>query len=363
MKKISLNIAPMLALLVAGCSSPIAMQSTEYDDMYYTSTDKTEYVEPETQTYEQAYNPNTTNNNNRQEFADGEILNPEYSESNIALGNDYYGDEYYDGRSYNARDNWYRPNYSFVDPYWATSRSRFYNSAFYDPYFNPYYTSYAAVYDPFFDPFFPSPFMRSGFNVSLSMGYGWGGMWPNRGFGNAWMPGGGFYNGYYNGFHNGFYARNNNNWYYDRVGIIGGQPRQVQYGPRGDRATVPTQRVDRSEGRPQRGELSSGNEQLIVRPGNSGKEAIQTRPARQSRSTRQGQSSPVIEQQQRSNSPARQSRPQRSTTPVYRQNNTRSSEPARVSPPAQRSTPVRTSPPPSSGSNNRSGGRPTRGGN
>ncbi|GAB3536799.1 hypothetical protein GCM10027443_28020 [Pontibacter brevis] len=398
MKKYKLlTIAPMLALMAVGCSSPIAMQSTEYDDMYYSSSDKTEYVEPEV-TANQRYTENST----EQALAEGEVLNPEYSGSSSARTDNYYSDdEYYDGRSYDARNNWYRPSYSFVDPYWGAAYApRMSSIAFYDPF-----------YDPFFDdPFYYSSFRRSpywgwnrGLNISLNYGMGWGmpmawggGFYnsPMMGMGGWWPNsyGYGYYNGFRNGFNNGFYGGNPYyGTFYDRPIVIG-NPVRIQNSPRISRSAVVTDNP--ALRRPARGGVNEGESigrqtvgsESVGRPARRGEtEASPTRtegniirsegekralPTRPSRRTRQ----PAVNQQEQRTTPTRTER--RSRTQEYRQpqqqqerTRTYESRPTRTyesrpAPTYERSSPMQSSPMPrSSGSSGGGGGRPPRGGN
>ena len=241
MKKFTINILASAIVLVAwGCSSPTAMQSTEYDDMYYSSSDRTTYAEP-TSSVEQTSSSSGVQN---QTYA---------GNSNASVTDNYYVDEYYDGREYNPRDNWYRPNYSYVDPYWGSAYTprhysyNRYNSAFYDPFYDPFY------HDPFYyDPFFRRPFLNSGVSVIISYNYGFGGRYP---YYSRWYPNNPYYHGFYGGHYNNFYG---NNWFYDRPVVIGNRVK-TQYGPRDTRGSVVTEGNDRNNnGRPTRGEAYQG---------------------------------------------------------------------------------------------------------
>lgn len=292
------------------------MQTTEYDDMYYSSADRTEYIQPEAA--QQAYDAYAAGSD--QTSADGGVVNPEYAtEGSGTVINNYYGEDYFDGRpysSYNQINNYHnRSAYSVIDPYWGIDpyRAGFnrgfhsgfnrWGAGFYDPF----------MYDPFFyDPFF-SPF-RPGFSMSIGMGMGFGGwggygMWPhNRGmygmgmFGNPYGMGmfgnpygfGGMYNGFYGGgFNRGIYG---NQYMYDRPLV---QQRTVQYGPRDNRGGAPAtgDRTDRSVGgRPDRGTLSGTDEQqqrvnpgsvpgrpsqnVGTQQGEGARQAIESRPSR-----------------------------------------------------------------------------------
>lgn len=299
MKKYTLlTLAPVLALMAVGCSSPVAMQSSEYDDMYYSSLDQTTFTEPVAARATQA--PQRYENNNTYEeepLAEGEVLNPEYSENSITQN--YSGDEYYDGREYSPRDNWYRPDYSFVDPHWGMAYTpRRASYAFYDPFYDPFF------YDPFYDPFWGGPGFRSGVTISLS--YGWGGFYGNPYYGHSrWWPnsyGYGYYNGYHRGFYDGFYAGGYypyNNWYYDRP-VVGRVVSRAQYGPRDSRNTSLTNSAV-TTGRPDRNAYSGESTQGVV--------------GRQSRSSR-STVAPADGTQSRSELP---SRPSRRTTVEPRQ--------------------------------------------
>ena len=388
----------MLALIGVSCSGPAAMQATEYDDLYYSSSDRTEYAQPQAQaqvsgqSYEAA-----APDSEEQVISEGQVLNPEYSSGNRAATANYNGDEYYDGRTYNPRDNWYRPSYSFVDPYWAT--------AVYDPWYPSYSRYSSAYYDPFYDPFLYDPFYRPyygrGFNVSIALSYGWGNRYPYYsrpygygGYGYSRWPYNSYYNGYYNGYHQGYYS--GHNYYYDRPVVV--QPRKVQYGPRGDRATVPTT-GNRTVGRPDRGQQQSvDQQQRVVSPGNrterparpertnrgdvtpgtNTREALPARPnptgsteyRRTERTTRQPvNQQPVIEQQRQQQPVQREVRPvqQQERAPRRTRENVPSmeqSQPVRRERPAESrpsyEQPRRESSSPAP-SNNSGGGRPRRG--
>ncbi|SIT89825.1 hypothetical protein SAMN05444128_2136 [Pontibacter indicus] len=247
MKKLNIYtaIAPVIALFAVGCSSPVAMQSTEYDDMYYSSSDRTEYVQPQAQASQQ------------QQYASAED-NQQVAADDVTQN--YAADEYYDGRTYRPQATWNTPNYAYVDPYWTSSyvhrASPYYDPFFYDPFYSSYY-----------DPFFYDPFVRrSGLRVSIGLGMGWGSGWNRWGhhygmydpfWGNRYWPYNNYYAGYYHGYNRGYYG--GNRFIYDRPLVV--QPRQVQYGPRGERSVVPaTGNPERVSGRPNRSEAIS-NEQ------------------------------------------------------------------------------------------------------
>ncbi|QMU26771.1 hypothetical protein [Adhaeribacter radiodurans] len=252
-KKISL--VPLVALLLAGCSGPAAItSSTETDDLYYASTDKTVYASKQTVTTSENIASNNSDAN-----AD-EVANPEYSGTTKNNSNsdsysdyDYYSDDY----TYASRIR------RFNSPYRGMS---YYDFAYTDPY---WYGSSFYAYNPFYDPFSYSPgFYRPGFYTGLSLNLGWGNSFysPFYGYNNFYNPygfGGGLFsgyrngysNGFYNGFYNGYYANGGN---YDRYPNY----RSRNYGPRSERSVVPT---DRNNG----GRIvpNTGGNRVIDNPG------------------------------------------------------------------------------------------------
>jgi len=389
MKNIRLQtiLAPALALMALGCSSPTAMQSSEYDDMYYSASDKTEYVKPSATTAGQA------------DAASAGIAQSTEATTKEGISTENYsGDEYYDGRVYNPRDNWYRPNYSFVDPYWGSAYvphhySRFHRG-FYDPFYDPF------LYNPFYgDPFFYDPFLRrpywgSGLTISIGYNYGWGGGWYNPYYASRWFPGNPYYHGYYGG---GFYG---SPWYYDRPLIIR-QPVRVQYGPRDARGTVVTDRVN-NEGRPSRRNTEAGDRQVIeredavrrtARPSRSGsnvvippvegeKNALPSRPSRPNRNeyytpdnnseagpsrqpvrVGQPQEQRQVRPMRESNSRTQEYTPRREYRQEQRQARPVESRPSYETPRRERSSPSRSyeSRPNSTQPERSGGGRPSRG--
>lgn len=354
MKKFTiLTIAPALALFAVGCSSPTAMQSTEYDDMYYSAADKTEYAQPAVTTYAQA----EEQEQQQEAVAEEGVRNPEYSERSSAVTDNYYGDEYYDGRDYDPRDNWYRPNYSFVDPSWAYdpyptyssySYNRSYRHRHIDPFYDPFY------YDPFYyDPFAYRPYWRNGVTIAVIYSYGWGGH-----YGRYYPYYGRYYNPYYspwyphyNYYHGGYYGRQ---YVYDYPRY--NNTRKVQYGPRGERGGVVTERTQRGA-RTERGTLTEGSEERATqgRPARTteragtpaaegSKEVITTRPdrGRDTYTPRGGEARPVRERTVR----GEEQREQPATRPAVEPRTTREPAPRREVRQEQRSTETRQSPPP-----------------
>lgn len=399
MKKLNIYhaiAAPVIALFAVGCSGTTALQSTEYDDMYYSSSDRTEYVQPQAQAPQQ------------QQYAAAED-NQQATEGT----QEYYADEYYDGRSYRPQATWTAPNYAYVDPYWTSAyvhRANRFNS-FYDPFLHN------SFYDPFMGAGFYDPFLRgSGLRVSIGLGMGWGNGWNRWGhpygmynpyMGGGWWPYNNYYAGFYNGYNRGFYG--NNRFLSDRPVVV--QPRQ--YGPRESRGGVPvTGSPERVAGRPVRAQQATAGEQQAgqnvdyarpgradrttgtneirseqARPAQGAREARPARPSRQQPAQRVApaqQGNPAMQQrqiqrQERTAPTQRQERvqPVQRAQPSYQRTQPsyqRSQPVQRAAPSYQRSQPVQRSQPSyspptrSSGTSSppvrsSGGGRPGRGGN
>ncbi|AMM50586.1 hypothetical protein TH61_04500 [Rufibacter sp. DG15C] len=202
-------LLPLLGFLVAGCSTSSNLQTSETDDVYFSSKDKVTYVEP---TYEQRSEDAGQYQSSSEDITE-RVSDPE---------------TYQDDRRSRRSDDPYQYSYydaPFGNPYYAYSPyyspARYYSrAAMYDPWYDPFY-------DPFYrpvvmyDPFWPRP-MYSG--VMISIGLGWRNPW-GYGYGyNPYRYGYGYnsyrYGGYYDGYYRGdVYAR------------------KVNYGPRHDRAS------------------------------------------------------------------------------------------------------------------------------
>lgn len=299
-----ISLIPVVALIVAGCSGPTAMQSsTETDDLYYTSTDKTVYASKQSSNI----NVTETTTNERESVAantgsnQDEVANPEYSSNsarssgNVSTSSDY--DYYSDDYTYASRIR------RFNGPYRGLS---YYDFAYTDPY---WYGSSFYGNNPFYDPFS----YRPGFYSGLSLGIGFGNPFYSPiygGYGNYggyYRPYGNYYNGYRNGFHNGYSANNGN---YERYPINNSRPRN--YGPRNERSVVPVTRdnagtrrigntnganrvADNPGGRPARiingggiAAPNTGNTSGVRTPDNAGTVQPQGRSVRGSRRTDAG---------------------------------------------------------------------------
>ena len=259
---------PLFAALAIGCSSPTAMQSSEYDDVYFSSKDKT--VITDNRVAERSSDISDQEQQEMDAVTNGNTLpNPEYSgttSSTVAANEDYYSENYYDEDDYAYASRIRRFNapyrgFSYYDP--AYTDSYWYNR-------NPlYYGRSSMYYDPFYayDPFFPCytcygyPAYYGGINISIGLplysrwGNPFGGYYGGYGYNR------GFNNGFYNGFYSSYYA--NNGWY--RNDTNGG--RNVQYGRRRDRSEIPTGSNANTGSRPRGGITSGGG---IVGGGNAG---------------------------------------------------------------------------------------------
>jgi hypothetical protein len=211
MKTLFNSALPALALLaLGGCATTGAISSTENDDVYYSSKDRTTYAAPATGTSYQSsgYQPGGYGSASTQTQAPAdENANPDYQGSTAQAGTstDYYDDNY---TSYNSvqPSGFGQPytgpgvsTYNYT-PSWSVAPS-FYGSPFgygtglsigygyggfggYSP-FGYGYPAYAGFYDPFYSPFY-SPW---GYGSGLSVGFGYG----FGGFGGFGYP-------YYGGF-------------------------------------------------------------------------------------------------------------------------------------------------------------------
>lgn len=255
-----LFILPLLAVLAIGCSSPTAFQTSEYDDVYYSSKDKTIYKtnEAPVATTQTGGGKNSTQPSTEDVSLGREnsIPNPEYSgnssnttsrRTTAAAGNseDYYSDDYYDDDTYyySSRIKRFHTPYSgfdyydfaYTDYYWYNRSPRFYGRIYNDPFY--------AYNDFLCYPPYGWGYPRYGNNLTVIIGgpvYGGyrRGLYSDPfygGFGGGWY-GNPYANGYRNGFNNGYYSgayANSGLYRTDNTAS-----RQVQYGPRTDRSSV-----------------------------------------------------------------------------------------------------------------------------
>ena len=260
---------PLFAALAIGCSSPTAMQSSEYDDVYFSSKDET--VITNNRVADRSSEISDQEQEETDAATDGNTLpNPEYSgttSGTVASNEDYYSENYYDEDDYAYASRIRR----FNAPYRGFS---YYDAAYTDYYWynrSPFYSGYSGsygsslYYDPFYgyNSFYPCytcygyPPYYSGINIVIG--------WPLY---SRWgNPFGGYYGGYgynrgfNNGFYNGYYA--NSGWYRNDTN----NGRNVQYGRRRDRSEIPTSTNTNAGSRPRGGVTSGGG---IVGGGNAG---------------------------------------------------------------------------------------------
>jgi len=283
-------LLPLLAGLAFSCTSTTALQTTESDDLYYASSDRT--LRPE-QTYGglSGVSESEVNSGNDVNQSGGESTSPEYYDpeaaSRPAVTNNYYYDD---------------------DRYYSRGRRShmYYNDPFYSPF--GYSAAYCyGIYDPFC---FPGYYPYSGLTVSFNFGYGYPygyGYRPYGGYGYGYRPydyygyGYGGYGGYYQGFYDGYYAGGGYGYGYNR--------NRVNYAPRRDRSNAPAGapastvggrpadpgRVGQTNGgsvipgggRPQRvAQTGGGTPGPVVQPGNAQPQNGRSQSGRPMRSSR-----------------------------------------------------------------------------
>lgn len=240
MKKLSL-ISFLFLIYLSSCTTGQYTASREYDDVYYSSSDKN-YDNQATQNPASGSNQESSGNNsgsNQQRFDyngnTGENNNqPEYTSTEERNGNTYITNNYYNENDY------YDYSYSsrikrFYHPYgWSYYDSYYTNSYWYD--YNPYSwgVSIYLGYN-FWHPYHVGP--SWGFHA----GYGY----PSYGFGNPWYNpwyspyygsyGHGYHNGYIDGYYAGLYNGTFNPYYYNSHDNY-----SYYYGPRGKGSALNT---------------------------------------------------------------------------------------------------------------------------
>jgi hypothetical protein len=171
-----------LALLtLASCSSGLYV-GTEYDDLYYVSSDQ-----PVTQ----------ARTSERNQISEGNLQSGSYYDNIYAadtLVSEEYSDavDYADAGSYDNRYDYYDGSYSgrlnrfygnYFNPYW---RDPFYSSFYPSFGFNSFYSGFPySHYDPFYYDYY-SPYSYGGFYSPYSYGGYYGmGMGMGMGMGNV----------------------------------------------------------------------------------------------------------------------------------------------------------------------------------
>ena len=196
----------VLIILTLGSCTSTLYTGAEYDDLYYTSSDKA-VVSTKAQSKDQLRGGNQKPDEYYDnKYATDTLFADQYSDAvdiDNQTADNYNGGspyEYYDDYSYTDRLRRFHGNY--FDPYWRdpTYFSYGYPSfgfggfggypySYYDPYsWSPYYGDYYGGYNPYYGGY--SGGYYRGFYSGLYMGYG--GMFPSYY--------GGFYAPYYSGF-------------------------------------------------------------------------------------------------------------------------------------------------------------------
>jgi hypothetical protein len=190
--KATFYISVLVALLAGSCTASRFNQGGEYDDLYYSKSDK------------QAVNKNVaskeTNSNTSNEIYYDNIY------SGDTLIADGYNDAVdFDGSMFYNKES---SPFEYADDYSYSNQIRRFYGNYFDPYWrDPFYYGYGG-YSPYYDPYGYSPYYGyGGFNMSLSFGfgygYGYGGYYPYYGYGGYYPYYG--YGGYYPGYGYGGY--------------------------------------------------------------------------------------------------------------------------------------------------------------
>jgi hypothetical protein len=210
-------LMPVLTVLAVACTSTTALQTSETDDLYYSS------ASDKTVSREMGVPPVSSGT---QTIAADEVANPEYSgtsaadQTAVTNNYNYYDNDYgYSRRSYRTRSYSTYSNYS------------------YDPFYSPFGYSAAYCYN-IYDPFWYPYCYPSGVSISIGVGFGYGYPYYAPYYNPYYQPYGYYgYGGYpYGGYHHGY-----DNYYGGGYGYgYGYGHRQVNYAPRTDRGNVPS---------------------------------------------------------------------------------------------------------------------------
>ena len=228
--KLTLGLAAAGLLSACATTGQVA-QTTEYDDLYFTASDRntvefTKLNDPKKAEYQRGsyvFDQQSISSKN---------VNPEYIARYNNAGNQRNLQQQQEEES-TLNDEYYVEEYEREDLRTDVGQpqviNNFYGAGPYSNFGNPAFNRWGGgFYDPFFDPFMMDPFFGptafgpgwGGVNVGLNIGWGWGRPgwgWnrPGWGFGNSWAfspwrdpfyrPWG-FRNAYAMGFHDGFYG-------------------------------------------------------------------------------------------------------------------------------------------------------------
>jgi len=261
--------------LLSACATGQMAQTTEYDDLYFSASDRTTVEFTKLNDPKKAEYQRGSYVYEEQSFSSKNV-NPEYvarynnagNEQSLPQDDNALNDEYY-------VEEFERQGAGELDQPRVVNNFYGMGGMPFSTFGNPAFNRWGGFYDPFMmDPFMMDPFFgpaafgpgfgfRPGFNVGFGAGFGW-----NRpfGFGNAWgfhpwrdpfFRPWGFRNAYAMGFYNGFYGAglwnrpgvvviNNNN------DVLGVNRRRVNYGrntQRVSRASVADRNVTRARTR------------------------------------------------------------------------------------------------------------------
>ncbi|WP_205503499.1 hypothetical protein [Rufibacter psychrotolerans] len=226
-------ILPLAGFLAAGCSTSSNLQTSEADDVYFSSADKVTYVEPaQDLTVEETLAAGTEDDASRD--ISERVSDPQTYSSRRSSSTPYQY-SYYDAPFGN-------PFYAYHTPFY--SPGRYYSRAMmYDPWLDPWYDPF---YGPsmsslaLYDPFWP----RTGLSIGIGLGFGryynpWG---YGYGYGYGYNP---FRYGYYDNYYGGgrvvanrvAYGRRD-----DRSSNAGSRNPNISRDPRGSIAAPATNR-------------------------------------------------------------------------------------------------------------------------
>lgn len=280
-------ISGLALLVLSSCSSGLYM-SSEYDDLYYTSSDRlvegttvvvrNRPVERDLRAEEYYDNIYAADTLVSEEYAEAAVYGDEAKGESVI--NNYYFDNSYSGRLRSFYGNYF-------DPYW---RDPFYYS--YHPYSAYSYGAWGYPYSyGYYDPFYYDPFYYDPFYYGSFSRYGYYGSY------------GSYYPYYYSSFYSPFYNSYYGYYYNDEVS-------NVSYGRRERPSTLSTRYNNSVSGgvssASRRDTYLSGD--VAKTDGDVAKSAVQNTPVnRRSVSSDINRSTPVTTRAAETQNPVRQS--------------------------------------------------------
>jgi hypothetical protein len=182
--KAIIYISVFAALLVSSCTTGRFNMSSEYDDLYYSKSDRP-VVSERVVSQDKISDPST------EKYYD-----------NIYSGDTLIADGYndavdFDGSMFYNKDE---SPFEYADDYSYSNRLRRFYGNYFDPYWrDPFYYGWGGGYYPYFyDPYWYDPFYYRGGYGSMFFSYGF-----NYGYGF-----GGYYGNYFPGYYPGYYPGN-----------------------------------------------------------------------------------------------------------------------------------------------------------